>query len=416
MVGLVASFAVLAIGTLWATRAASKSEAIKEAERLGELTARGALGSAVTDDLLAGDPAAIAKIDAITQGYKQAATMVRVKVWSGDGTIVYSDEPRLIGQRFDLSTDDQNLVTAGGVEAEITNLTDPENVFERQYGTLLQVYVGHRTIEGTPVLVESYFPYALVQDTATALRDRYLPVFLGGLVLLTLAQVPLALSLAARLQRNQQDREHLLQRLLDTSDAERRRIAGEVHDGAVQDLIGIGFALGGVAEQTPEPQATKLRNLSAAVSTTVRQLRSLLSSVYPVELPLGGLVEGVADLVEMMESQGTAVRIVDEVDRPMAPSDELLMLRAARELLRNVMTHANARSVTVRLRASGERVVLEVDDDGEGFSPEQLETRQGDGHFGLRLLGDLVADAGGNLDMTSAPGQGTQARLELVSP
>jgi signal transduction histidine kinase len=71
--------------------------------------------------------------------------------------------------------------------------------------------------------------------------------------------------------------------------------------------------------------------------------------------------------------------------------------------------HSGASAVRASVTAADGVAVLEVADDGRGFDPAAV----GDGHFGLRLLGDLARDAGGRLDVRSAPGEGTVVRLEL---
>ncbi len=89
------------------------------------------------------------------------------------------------------------------------------------------------------------------------------------------------------------------------------------------------------------------------------------------------------------------------------------MYRAAQEALRNVLTHAQATRVSVRVSERGGVAVLDVVDDGVGFDPEQPPRRAHDGHFGLQGLRDLVADAGGTFSVTSAPGAGTTMHVEV---
>jgi signal transduction histidine kinase len=92
---------------------------------------------------------------------------------------------------------------------------------------------------------------------------------------------------------------------------------------------------------------------------------------------------------------------------------EALLFRCAQEALRNAATHAGADQVTVTLADDGGRASLEVVDDGAGFDPAVLEDRPGEGHFGMRLVRDLVRDAGGRLSVDSAPGAGTRVRVEV---
>ena len=77
----------------------------------------------------------------------------------------------------------------------------------------------------------------------------FAPISLGALLVLELVQIPLAWSLARRLQQRQREREGLLQQALAASDMERRRIASDLHDGVVQDLVGVAFTFGGAARR-----------------------------------------------------------------------------------------------------------------------------------------------------------------------
>ena len=79
-----------------------------------------------------------------------------MKLWREDGTIVYSDEPRLVGRRFDLGDDERAVLEHGGAEAEVSDLDEPENEYERGFGKTVEVYSRVRSPEGEPLLFESY--------------------------------------------------------------------------------------------------------------------------------------------------------------------------------------------------------------------------------------------------------------------
>jgi signal transduction histidine kinase len=90
--------------------------------------------------------------------------------------------------------------------------------------------------------------------------------------------------------------------------------------------------------------------------------------------------------------------------------DVALVWRVAQEAVRNSLRHAGASELSVAVHSEGRLTVLEVIDDGCGFDPAEARDRT---HFGLRGLASLIADAGGTLRVTSAPGQGTAVRLEV---
>ena len=99
------------------------------------------------------------------------------------------------------------------------------------------------------------------------------------------------------------------------------------------------------------------------------------------------------------------------------PVDDIgLVYRTAQESVRNVLKHAQAANVTIRLSKQQGRLTLEVIDDGCGFTPDDLWRRQQNGHVGLSLLQERVAKAGATISITSDPGRGTAVRLQLAQP
>jgi signal transduction histidine kinase len=224
----------------------------------------------------------------------------------------------------------------------------------------------------------------------------------------------LAILLARRLSRATRERERLLERVITASDAERRRISAGVHDGAVQDLIGITYTIAANADSAPPPLDQTLNDLAASTRTVIRQLRSILNSIYPVEVPDEGWAHGLNDLVAALEANGVDVTL-DIENILLAPMDELLLLRVTREALRNVATHADASRVLVELEQQRlGRIVLHVNDDGKGFTAANADSSRSEGHLGLQLLYDLAHDVGAELVIDSTPGVGTNLRLELI--
>lgn len=405
-------FLVLAAASILVLDRAATSEAKREAGRSAELTARVVLAPYLTDDLIDQEPAAVAALDEASRTLMAFQDIRRLKIWSADEIVLWSDDERLIGRQFDLEPAEAVLLETQGSEISISDLSKEENAFEVAEGRLLEVYFGTRTPTGRPLLVETYSSYAAVQDLVDEYRRRFFPLFLLGLLALALLQVPLALALVRRMAAGRRERDRLLHRAIGISDGERRRIAAEVHDGAVQDLIGIGFALAGRAETAPKPLGDELADLSQATMATVRTLRGLLASIYPVAVPEGGWVAGIDDLLDELRARGVEITLDVVGERP-PHLEELLVLRTAREALRNVIGHAAAARVTVRLTRHGTAWTLEVADDGQGFVPVDAEQHVAQGHLGMALLRDLAADAGARMTVHSTPGRGTVVRLEL---
>jgi signal transduction histidine kinase len=413
--GSLLAFIAIGLGLLWATNEAATREALHEAGDAGELSARVALAPYLTPELIGRDPTAVDALDKAGRSFISNGNVVRLKVWSEQQQVVWSDERILDGQFFELEPDEFELFASQGSLVSVSDLTKEENFAEVADGNdkLLEVYFGAKTTDGQPVLVESYFNYAMVTNLESELRRSFMPLVIGGLALLTLAQVPLAILLARRLNRSQRERERLLERVINASDAERRRIAAEVHDGAVQDLIGISYSLEANADNAPAPLDDTLHDLAGSTRTTVRRLRSILNSIYPVDVPDTGWANGFNDLILALEANGVQVRLEID-DAELAPMDEMLLLRVTRESLRNVAAHAEATTVVVKFHQRLGKLQLEVRDDGRGFTAAKADSSRSAGHLGLQLLHDLADDVGADLTIDSAPGEGTSLRLELM--
>ncbi len=225
-------------------RQAGVEQARESARQVTYVTARGVVEPRLNAAVVAGQPAALQAFDTAMRRYVLQGSLVRVKLWSADGRIVYSDEPQLIGKQFPLGPEEEEALRLQGSSAsEVSDLSRPENRFEIPYKKLLEVYVGVRGPNGEAMLFEAYFQYQAVSDAGRAAWQRFAPPALGALLVLELVQIPFAWSLARRVQRQQRERERLLQHAVDASDAERRRIAGELHDGVVQELTGLNYAL-----------------------------------------------------------------------------------------------------------------------------------------------------------------------------
>ena len=405
--------AVVLVGLLgaWLARRAGEAEAIRDAKDQVSLAADGSVEPAVRDGLLRGDPKALARVDGVVQQLKVDQSIARVKIWDRSGRIVYSDEPRLIGKRYHLDAKDLAEFHGAKAHAEVTNLSRPENRFERQYGKLLEVYKPIETPSGTPLRYETYFPSSFISARGRRIFGEFAPGLLAALILLALIQLPLAWQLAKRVDRGQRDRERLLQRAIEASDLERRRIARDLHDGVVQDLAAVSYSLAATAEDAPVPYDAELRAAATQTRHGIGQLRTLLVEIYPPELHRAGLEAALGDLLGSASSRGIETSL--EVE-PVAlePEAEALFFRVAQEAVRNAVKHAEPAHLRVQVGSSEDRAQLVVEDDGRGFDPAESP---GDEHFGLRIVEDLARDAGARLELTSKPGRGTRVLVEAGS-
>jgi two-component system, NarL family, sensor kinase len=414
--GVLALVVVAAVGS-WLLSRASANQALRNAEVVTETLGRGVVAPLITPELVAGDAGAIATMDAAIRD-RVPESIQRMKVWSPDGRIIYSDEHRLIGQRFTLAADLQAVLRSGETEAENeADVADAENVYERSLGALFEVYVPLSTTSGNPVVLETYQDRDEFVAARRRLLEAYLPAALGALLVLWLAQLPLVFRLARRLEARRREREELLRRAVEASDAERRRIASDLHDGVVQDLAGIQFTLEGAANRADASGATEMAtDLRRAADDTrqgMRRLRGLLVEIHPPNLRALGLQAALADMVGPLESRGFSVSLDVPPDLDLDEKSEELLYRVAQEGIRNVVKHSGATEVQVGVRRDNGLVRLTVADDGRGFTPGERAARQAEGHMGLTLVGELVTEAAGSLDVTSTPGGGTRLVLEV---
>lgn len=411
-----AALALVTVGGAWALRQLAIKDAIREARDRTEVIANRIIEPKLENGIVESDPDAVRRLDAVVRGIR-LDPVVRVKIWRRDGTIVYSDATSLIGENFGFAEDRHAVLASGKATAELSDLSERENRLERRYGKLLEVYVPVETRDGKKLVFETYLRFSSVVAGG---RETWLglgPAFLAALVLLALLQVPLAWSMARRLQEGQRERESLLLQAIEASDAERRRIAGDLHDGLVQDLAGISFELAAAAERAhAEPRsrvADTLRKAAAGTRESMRRLRSLLVEIYPPNLHASGIEAAVADLLAPFAANGVDTSLDVPPGLRLPPQVEELLFRATQEALRNVQSHADARSVGVQVSTDADRVALVVRDDGRGFSPEEATGRREKGHLGLALLSDLADRVGGRFDVQSQPGAGTRVFLEV---
>jgi signal transduction histidine kinase len=426
--GAVAQFALtgflvltlLVAGSLLLVRSFGRGEALRDARQFAVLTGQGIVEPALRGGILRGDRPELLELDRIVQERVLGERVVRVKIWDVDGRIVYSDEPRLIGSSYPLDDSKLEVLRTGSSRAELSDLEGPENRFERGEGSLYEVYLPIRAPDGTPLLFETYQRSTAVTSTGRRIWLPFAGLLLAGLVVLWVVQVPLAWRLARRLRRSQLERETLLLRAVEASADERRRIAADLHDGVVQDLAGISYSLSAAADRTDPGISTELRSTlreaAAGTRDTMRRIRSLLVEIHPPNLRASGLEAALGDLLSPLPARGIEATLDVSDGLLLNDATELLFYRAAGEAIRNVERHARASHLSVHVGRRNGRALLEVVDDGLGFTRVRREESRAEGHVGLSLLEELAERMDGTLEVRSTPGEGTSFVLEVPDP
>jgi two-component system, NarL family, sensor kinase len=416
LVGAIA-LVIVGLATAVASRRIGEREAITDARSSAVIKAQGLVEPAIGNDLITDSKAAVVRLDGVVRRDVLDASVVRVKVWNRAGEILYSDEPRLIGAHYVLGNDERRSIDSGVIAAEVSDLSKPENQFERSYGKLLEVYVPIRTPSQAPLLFEAYYRYSLVAQNGSRLWRSFAPISLGALLMLELVQIPIAWSLARRLRMRLREREMLLHRALEASDVERRQIASDLHDGAVQDLAGVAYALSATARREgangSDADAQLIENSAESIRGSIRALRSLIVDIYPPNFDEVSFDSAITDLFSRASDRGLRTDVDIDLRDPLPDSVARLLYRSAQEALRNTLDHARARSVTLTISHRNGVANLEVVDDGRGFDADDTAKSRAAGHLGLVALRGLVTDAGGELEVRSEPDAGTTLRVEL---
>jgi signal transduction histidine kinase len=365
--------------------------------------------------LVDGDAGAVDRFDRqIRERLRRIESVRRVKIWSADGTVVYSDATQLIGDQYELGADEIEVLEHGGSDAEVSNLGEPENRFERDSGGLVEVYTQIWSPEREPLLFEMYYSTAGIERRAGEVFEPFQRIMIGSLLALAAIATAMLWVLTRRLTRAAAERERLLHSSADVSEAERRRIARDLHDGVVQDLAGTAYSLSALARDLPADGRSRrvLDDAGGSLRGSLRALRSLLVEIHPPGLDAAGLPAALEDLTAPAASAGITAEVVVEDVKQASTEAVALVWRVAQEAVRNTLRHSRARTLTVRVRGDGRRLHLEVSDDGVGFTPGARTHRGG---FGLLGLESLVRDSGGRLEVVSGPEEGTVVRLEVAA-
>jgi signal transduction histidine kinase len=199
--------------------------------------------------------------------------------------------------------------------------------------------------------------------------------------------------------------------------SERNRLALELHDAVSQKLFSMVLTAEAVAtllERDPSAARERVARLSELADEALGELRSLISELRPPDLDRDGLPGALRKQVEVLRGLHP-VEIELDVDEAVTPGDgerDQQVLRIAQEALQNALRHAGAHRVGVTLAARNGGLVLEVEDDGVGFVPDDPELRSR--RLGLTSMEERAQRLGGRLEIRSSPDAGTTVRLEVT--
>jgi two-component system, NarL family, sensor kinase len=223
----------------------------------------------------------------------------------------------------------------------------------------------------------------------------------------------------ARLHRRLAEREEALERFTERmvrmQELDRRRLAGEIHDGIGQRIVSLSFYLSAAADLVGTnavlagQQIDKAQQLAAAA---LDEVSAAMTGLRPSVLDDLGLAASLESLAHASPELDVNVQVCAEA---LPEHLETALYRIAQESLQNIVKHASAQNVEIRLKLSSGTVLLEVSDDGVGFDPASVPESEspGSGGYGLSGMLQRAELLGGRLEVDSAPGRGSTLRVRV---
>lgn len=246
-------------------------------------------------------------------------------------------------------------------------------------------------------------------------RDVELLVVIGRLIAGAMHQARLHRQLVAR----ERAHENFVEQVIEAQELERRRLAGDIHDGISQRLVTLSYRLDAAAKSDdPASVAEQLGKARELVDLTLQEARAAISGLRPPVLDDLGLAGGLASLARSIPQVGIEV---DLMERRLPDHIELALYRIAQECLQNVVKHAKATSArltfTVDAGDNGDIARLEIVDDGVGFDTFEHPLGGDDmGGYGLLSMAERAEIVGGRLNIRSRPGAGTAVTATIPLP
>jgi signal transduction histidine kinase len=366
--------------------------------------------------------------------------VVSLRVWSPSGTIVYGSIRELVGQTFPIQGE---LAAAfdGQVTADLSNLASAENAVERrQWSRLLEMYLPVRQSGSDQIIavVEFYqLPDAIDSEVGQARLASWALVAaaIGVSYLLLFGIVKQGSDTITRqasaLQRQVGELSSLLaqnsalsdkvraaaQRTLTLNEQALRRISADLHDGPGQTLALalMRFDALKAADLQAEAPPPELEEIEGALQDALRDMRAIAAGLRMPELAELDVPEVASRAVsDHARRTGMPVDVaMDGVPGQVALPIKIALYRATQELLSNAFRHGKGADVRLRLEADDQYLALEVADRGPGFEVDGLATVPGLGLAGMREQAELL---GGDFEISSKPGVGTEARVRWPLP
>jgi signal transduction histidine kinase len=365
--------------------------------------------------------------------------IVSFRIWSTDGRIVYSPLPELIGRQFDM-TGERGQAARGAVIGNISDLSDAENIYERQHWSrLIEIYLPVRATGSSDIIAVAEFYQLPDELEAEVNRDRLIAwgLVAGATVLAYLALARVVRQGSETIVRQEgelRERVRDLSTLLDQNarlsdrirqaaarttaltEQERRRIGSDLHDGPTQTLAFAMLrldAVGGRLEAAGQAGDPDLLSVRGALQEAMADVRGIAAGLDTPLLERTAPAEIVQRAVADHERRAGMRAAVDVTGIPphATLATKIAMYRILSEALSNAARHGGGAEVEVSVKDAGAGyLVVEVSDKGPGFDASR---KPGRGHLGLAGMRERAELLGGRFELESSPGGGTRVRAFL---
>jgi PAS domain S-box-containing protein len=223
-----------------------------------------------------------------------------------------------------------------------------------------------------------------------------------------------------------EERQEMHQRLMDSVEAERIRLARELHDNPLQDLYGAMFQLIEISQSVqaafrqgaPDQVTEQLESIQEMMQHVIRSLRATCGELRPTALSFYGLEKAIRSYIGSIEPLHPTLKFhlyLSNDDNRLSERTVLALFRITQQSLNNVLRHAQATQIWIKLDFDEEQAKLVIEDNGVGFEiPNSMVELTREGHYGLAGISERVEAIGGNLNLVASPGTGT--RIEVSVP
>src|SRR4051794_1757499 len=381
----------------------------------------------------------VASLDTLLGDTAFGEKIVALKIWRPDGVVVYSPDRSLIGQQFDVDEDLQQALD-GTVVADISNLSNEENIDERARGfdRLLEMYIpvrGTGTGPGVDRIVGAAEFYQVPTEIDQEVRDAQLQSWLavaGGVAIVylflfgivrqgsnTIDRQRVALQeqvteLQVLLDQNEQlgDRVRLAaERNTTLSERQLRRISSDLHDGPGQMLALAALRLDEVERATSDSSgAQATADVKSALNDALRDMRSIAAGLRLPELRSMSTADAIRRAVDDHQRRtGVAVALaVGHIGAEAPLPTKIALFRATQELLSNATRHGQGQDVAVRIDGDTSEIRLSVADSGPGFDSSRVGA---EGHLGLAGIREQAELLGGGFEIGGREGGGARVTV-----